>query len=145
MSNLGLALVWLFSIAWWAISMYGAWHYDKPVGHKFAKVTNILTGLVGTGMIVLALTSYMGNGPFVADASWLLWKIAIYGVINLVVVLMLYVFDPIGIAFGKLAVEGSTPEIESVISTTWGRAAATIWTAYILICLVGFIATTKII
>lgn len=145
LSDMSLALVWLFSIAWWGISMYGAWHYDKPIGHKFAKVTNLLTGIVGVTLIALAISSNMGNGPFVADATWLQWKIAIYGVINLMVVAMLYVFDPMGIAFGRLAVEGSTPEIEETISTIMDRATVTIWTTYILICVVGFIATTKII
>jgi hypothetical protein len=145
LSDMSLALVWLFSIAWWGISMYGAWHYDKPIGHKFAKLTNLLTGIVGVTLIALAISSNMGNGPFVADATWLQWKIAIYGVINLMVVAMLYVFDPMGIAFGRLAVEGSTPEIEETISTIMDRATVTIWTTYILICVVGFIATTKII
>jgi hypothetical protein len=141
----GLAAVWLFSIVWWGISMYGAWHYDKPIGHKFGKLNNVLTGMVGVGMITLAVTSYLGNGPFAVDATWLHWKIAIYGVINLMIILMLYVFDPMGIAFGRLAVEGSTPEIEGTISTIMNRATVTIWTTYILICIVGFIATTKII
>jgi hypothetical protein len=127
LSNTGLALVWVFSIAWWAISMYGAWHYDKPIGHKFAKVTNALTGAAGVGLIALAASSALGNGPFAADAT------------------MLYVFDPMGVAFGRLAVEGSTPEIETTISTIMDRATITIWTTYILICVVGFIATTKII
>jgi hypothetical protein len=145
LSNAGLALVWLFSIGWWAVSMYGAWHYDKPIGHKFAKVTNALTGAVGVSLIVLAITSALGYGPVVADATWLQWKIGIYGLINLMIVAMLYVFDPMGIAFGRLAVEGSTPEIETTISTIMDRATVTIWTTYILICAVGFIATTKLI
>ena len=141
----GLALVWLFSIGWWAISMYGAWHYDKPIGHTFARVTNLLTGAVGVGMIALASSSTLGYGPFAADATWLHWKMGIYGLINLMIVAMLYVFDPMGIAFGRLAVEGSTPEIETTIGTIMDRATVTIWTTYILICIVGFIATTKII
>jgi len=140
-----LLAVWAFSIIWWGISMYGAWHYDKPIGHKFAKVNNAITGAVGIGLIGLAISSGMGHGPFDADASWLQWKIAIYGAINLLIVAMLYVFDPMGIAFGRLAVEGSTPEIETTISTIMDRATVTIWLTYILICVVGFIATTKII
>jgi len=145
LSNAGLALVWLFSIGWWAVSMYGAWHYDKPIGHKFARVTNALTGAVGVSLIVLAIASALGYGPVVQDATWLQWKIGIYGLINLMIVAMLYVFDPMGIAFGRLAVEGSTPEIETTISTIMDRATVTIWTTYILICAVGFIATTKLI
>ena len=145
MSGGMLALVWLFSVVWWGISVYGAWHYDKPVGHKFAKLNNVITGLVGAATIALAISFYAGNGPFAADATWLHWKLGIYGLINLLIIAMLYVFDPMGIAFGRLAVEGSTPEIETTIETIMDRATVTIWLTYILICVVGFIATTKII
>ena len=127
LSDAGLAAVWLFSVIWWGISTYGAWHYDKPVGHKFAKVNNVLTSIVGAATIALAISSYAGNGPFAADATWLHWKIGIYGLINLLIIAMLYVFDPMGIAFGRLAVEGSTPEIETTIETIMDRATVTIW------------------
>jgi hypothetical protein len=145
LTPMGLTLVWVFSIVWWAISMTGAWHYDKPLGHKLTKVNNLLTGAVGIGLIWLAYASYTGNGPFAVEETWLHWKVGIYGLINLMIVAMLYVFDPMGIAFGRLAVEGSTPEIEATISTIMDRAAVTIWTTYILIFTVGFIATTKFI
>ncbi|MEC9374833.1 MAG: hypothetical protein VYA80_00520 [Pseudomonadota bacterium] len=144
-TSVGLAVVWMFSIAWLILSVYGAWHYDKPIGHTLTKVNNAVTSVVGIGLIYLAYTSATGDGPFNVEATWLHWKIGIYGAINLMIVLMLYVFDPMGIAFGRLAVEGSTPEIETTISTIMDRATVTIWTTYALILIVGFIATTKII
>jgi hypothetical protein len=125
--------------------MTGAWHYDKPVGHTLTKVNNLVTGIIGVALIFVAYSSAVGNGPFDVDATWLHWKIGIYGAINLMIVLMLYVFDPMGIAFGRLAVEGSTPEIETTITTIMDRATVTIWLTYLMICVVGFIATTKII
>ncbi len=145
LSDMQLLTVWAASIGWWGISMYGAWHYDKPIGHTFSNVNNLITSVVGLGLIWLAWSSYNGNGPFEAAATWLHWKIAIYGLINLLIVAMLFVFDPMGIEFGRLAVEGSTPEIEGNIKSIMSRATATIWSTYILICVVGFIATTKII
>jgi len=145
LSDTGLALVWVFSLAWWVISMTGAWNYDKPIGHTLTKVNNIITAAVGIALIWVAYWAEIGNGPFAVEETWLHWKVGIYGLINLMIVAMLYVFDPMGIAFGRLAVEGSTPEIETTIKTIMDRAAVTIWTTYILICVVGFIATTKII
>lgn len=144
-SAAGLAMVWLFSIAWWAISVSGAYYYDRPVGHRLARATNWLTGLVGVAVIVLAVASAAGRGPFAAEATWLLWKIGLYGLINLMVVVMIKVFDPMAVAFGRLATEGSTPEIESIISTTMNRSAVIIWSTYTTIALVAFIATTKIL
>lgn len=141
----GLIATWIFSIGWWAISMYGAYHYDKPIGHKFAAATNVVTGLVGVGLIAVAVSSLLGNGPVAADASWLSWKIGLYGLINLMVIVMIKVFDPLGVAFGRLAVEGSTPEIEGIIAGVMDKSSAIIWATYSTIALVAFIATTKII
>src|SRR5690606_23415927 len=139
-----LALVWIFSLAWWGVSMAGAWHYDKPVGHRLARITNWVTGAVGLALIGLALSSGLNHGPFAADAPWLLWKIGLYGAINLLVVLMIVVFDPLGAAFARLATEGSSPEIEQIISSTMNRSTVVIWSTYALILIVGFIGTVKI-
>jgi hypothetical protein len=141
----GLAAVWIFSIAWWAVSMAGAWYYDKPVGHRLAAVTNWVTGLVGVTLIVLAASSLLGNGPFAPEATWLHWKVGLYGLINLLVIVMIKVFDPLGIAFGRLAVEGSKPEIEATISSVMARSAVVIWSTYLLIFLVGFIGITRVL
>jgi hypothetical protein len=140
-----LAAVWVFSIAWWAISMTGAWYYDKPFGHRLATVTNWLTGLVGVTLIVLAAASWLGQGPFAPEATWLHWKVALYGLINLLVIVMIKVFDPLGIAFGRLAVEGSKPEIEATVTSVMARSAAVIWATYATIFIVAFIGVTKLV
>ena len=144
LGTLGITLVWLFSIAWWAISMTGAYKYDQPIGIQLGKINNFITGAVGVGLIALAISSYMGNGPFAADATWLLWKVGLYGLINLMVIVMLVVFEPIAIAFGRMAVEGSSPELESTIATVMNRSAVVIWATYGTIALVGFIGTARI-
>lgn len=142
-SDFAVTLVWLFSLVWWAISMAGAYWYDKPVGHRLGRITNWLTGFVGVTLIMLCLSSWLGNGPFVENTPWLHLKVALYGVINLMVIWMIIAFDPIGAAFGRLAVEGSRPEIEAIISRTMDRSTVIIWSTYGLIVVVGFIGTTK--
>ena len=139
-----LAAVWVFSLAWWAISMTGAWFYDKPFGHQLGRITNLLTLLVGICLIVLALSSWAGYGPVVADAGWLQLKVGLYGLINLLIIWMLLAFDPLGAAFGRLAVEGSGAEIEAIISQTMNRSTVILGATYLLIVLVGFIGTTKL-
>lgn len=141
----GLLLVWIFSLSWWGMSMYGAYHYDKPIGHKFAAVTNVLTGSVGIGLIIVAGLSLTGNGPIPTDAGWLSWKVGLYGLINLMVVAMIKVFDPFVVAFGRLAVEGSTPELEGVMTDTMNKSQVVIWATYATIALVAFIGVTKLL
>jgi hypothetical protein len=141
----GLALTWLFTFAWWSVSMTGAWFYDRPVGHRLGTLNGWITSGVGFALIAAAALSAQGLGPVEAGATWLHWKIGLYGLVNLMVVAMLRVFDPIGAAFGQLATEGSTPEIETLITSTMTRATVVIWITYITIAIVAFIATTRIV
>ena len=52
---------------------------------------------------------------------------------------------PIAVGFGRLAVEGSKPDIEESISTTMARSTAIIWSTYMMIALVAFIGITKLL
>jgi hypothetical protein len=144
-SDTGVALVWLFSIIWWAISMTGAIYYDKEWGRKFAHFANFLIFAVGVGLIWIAIRSYNGNGPFDPAGTWLIWKVGLYGLINLTCLAIVVAYDPMGPAFGRLAVEGSTPEIEGLIKRTFNIAVLPIWSTYFLVVSVAFIATTKFI
>lgn len=141
----GIASVWLFTIIWWGLSMTGAFYYDRPIGHKIANIANSITGLVGVSLIAVAIASSMGNGPFDADATWLLWKVGLYGLINLTCLWIVVAFDPMGATFGRLAVEGSTPEIEGRVQRIFNVSVFPIWSTYALVVLVAFIATTRFI
>jgi hypothetical protein len=61
------------------------------------------------------------------------------------ILVMLLVFEPLGLAFGRLAVEGSKPEIEQTISAVMNRSIVTIWSTYAMIAFIAFIGTTKFI
>jgi len=141
----GIAGIWLFTIIWWALSMTGAFYYDRPMGHTVAKIANFITGCVGVGLIAVAIASYMGNGPFDPDATWLLWKVGLYGMINLTCLWIVVAFDPMGAAFGRLAVEGSTPEVEGQVKHIFNVSVFPIWSTYALVVFVAFVATTRFI
>jgi hypothetical protein len=144
-SSTGIAMVWLFTLIWWAISMTGAIYYDRPFGHKVGNIANTMHGIVGAGLIAIAIASYMGNGPFDPDATWLLWKVGLYGLANLTALAIVVTFDPIGPAFGQIAVEGSTPEAEAIVKRSFNISVYPIWTTYFLVVIIAFIATTKFI
>ncbi|HJP05594.1 MAG: hypothetical protein CL799_09970 [Chromatiales bacterium] len=144
-TNTELALVWAFSIVWWAISMTGAIYYDKPWGQKVAHFANWIIGAVGIGLIAIAITSAMGQGPFDVSGTWLIWKVGLYGLINLTCLGIVVAFDPMAGAFMRLAMEGSTPEIEGLVKRIFNISVYPIWSTYFLVVVVAFIATTKFI
>ena len=65
--------------------------------------------------------------------------------INLTCLGIVISFDPMAPAFGRLAVEGSTPEIEGLVMRTFNISVYPIWATYSLVVFVAFIATTKFI
>ncbi len=142
---LALTLVWIFSIAWWAISVGSVVLGEKPIGPKLYQLNNVLIGIVGVSLIAVAIASALGRGPFDADATWLLWKVGLYGLINLLIIAMLVVFEPMGPAFGQLITAGSSPELERTISSVMNRSIVTIWSTYVLIAFVALIGTTRML
>ena len=144
-TNLQLTLVWLVCIAWWALSMTGAIFYDKPWGQRVAHWNNWVIGLMGAIFIAMAISSYMGNGPFSSEGSWLIWKVGLFGVLQFTTLGIVVAFDPMAPAFMRLAVEGSTPEIEGLVKRIFNISVFPIWTTYFLIVVIAFIATTKFI
>jgi hypothetical protein len=144
-SSASMALLWIFSIGWWAISAGSVVFGEKPLGPKLGKINNVIIGIVGVALIALALLNAQGTGPFNPAAGWLLWKVGLFGLVNLMILVMLVVFEPIGPAFGRLAVEGSKPEIEQTITAVMNRSIVTIWSTYAMIAFIAFIGTTKFI
>ena len=88
-------------------------------------------------MIIIAIASFMGSGPFDPAATWLIWKVGLYGLINLTCLGIVISFDPMAAAFGQLAVEGSTPEIEGLVMRTFNISIWPIWTTYTLVVFVA--------
>ncbi|MCC5794088.1 MAG: hypothetical protein JJT85_05045 [Chromatiales bacterium] len=145
LSVLQITLLWLFSIAWWAISVGSVVYGEQPLGPKLGRINNVLIGIVGVSLIVFALVNAGGTGPFEPSATWLLWKVGLFGLVNLMILVMLLVFEPMGEAFGRLAVEGSKPEIEQTIKAVMNRSIVTIWSTYLMIAFIAFIGVTKIL
>ena len=85
----------------------------------------------------------MGMGPYGANSVAL--KVGLYGLINLTILGIEIAFFPLGQSFERLAIEGSSPDLESEISG--GMSTTLIWvhSTYILIFIVAFIGATKII
>jgi hypothetical protein len=91
----------------------------------------------------VAASSFMGYGPYEPNSIAL--KVGLYGLINLTILGIEIAFFPLGMAFERLATEGSSPELES--SITNGMKTTLLWVhaTYIMIFIVAFIGVTKIL
>lgn len=140
-SDLGVALVWAFTLVWVTISLGGAHYSEKPIGQRLAAINRWIIGILGVLLTLVGAWSYFGDGPF--ETGWLAAKVALYGVINLTVLGIEAAFIPVGPAFGRLFGEGSTPAVEEAISRGMRTTMFWVYTSYILILIVGFIGVAR--
>lgn len=142
-SILTLSLMWVFVLMWLVINVGGAANLDKPWGQQLSKINRIVVASLGVGLIIVAASSFMGYGPYEPNSIAL--KVGLYGLINLTILGIEIAFFPLGMAFERLATEGSSPELES--SITNGMKTTLLWVhaTYIMIFIVAFIGVTKIL
>jgi hypothetical protein len=140
-SDTGIALVWAFTIIWAAISLGGAHWSDKPIGQRLGLINRWIIGSLGTVLVLLGISSYLGYGPF--ESVWLAAKVGLYGAINLTILGIEIAFLPLGPAFGRLFAEGSKPDIEAVITSKMGNTMFWVYSTYILIIVVAMIGIAQ--
>ena len=141
-NDLTLAGMWIFAVSWLIINVGGAANLEKPWGQQLSKINRFVVASLGLALIIVAVSSYMGNGPFEANSIAL--KVGLYGLINLTILGIEVAFFPLGEAFARLAEEGSTPELEESISSGMRKTLMWVHSTYIMIFVVAFIGVTKI-
>ena len=142
-SFLTLTMMWVFTLMWLVINVGGAVNLDKPWGQQLSKINRIVVASLGAGLIIVAATSFMGYGPYEPNSIAL--KVGLYGLINLTILGIEIAFFPLGMAFERLATEGSSPELESSITGGMNTTLKWVHATYIMIFIVAFIGVTKIL
>ena len=142
-SPITLTMMWLFTLAWLVINVGGAANLNKPWGQQLSKINRVILVALGVGLIIVAVSSYLGFGPYEANSVAL--KVGLYGLVNLTILGIEIAFFPLGLAYERLATEGSSPEIESSISGGMDLTLRWVHATYILIFITAFIGATKIV
>ena len=142
-SSITLTMMWLFTLAWLVINVGGAANLNEPWGQQLSKINRFIVASLGVGLIIVAISSFMGYGPYEANSVAL--KVGLYGLVNLTILGIEVAFFPLGLAYERLATEGSSPEIESSISGGMDLTLRWVHATYILIFITAFIVATKIV
>ena len=142
-SSITLTMMWLFTLAWLVINVGGAANLNEPWGQQLSKINRFIVASLGVGLIIVAVSSFMGYGPYEANSVAL--KVGLYGLVNLTILGIEIGFFPLGLAYERLATEGSSPEIESSISGGMDLTLRWVHATYILIFITAFIGATKIV
>jgi hypothetical protein len=126
-----LALVWVVSAAW----LYMVWSVHRPTapawGHKLKPVDDafnyaLLIAVAGAVAASIAVAEPFGE-------TWLIVKVALYGLTIIALIVVNFLLRPFVPAFTKLMTEGSSPEVEAVISGSIRKAKPFIWSIWAIV------------
>ena len=138
-----ITLMWVFTFAWLIINVGGAANLNKEWGQSLSKINRYIVALLGLGLIIVSISSFIGNGPY--DPNSVALKVGLYGLVNLTILGIEIAFFPLGQSFDRLAIEGSSTDLETEISGGMSKTLQWVHATYMLIFIVAFIGATKII
>ena len=123
-----LILIWIVGFLWaWLV-----WTIHRPTspswGKKLLPIENIWNWLLFSLVCLTLLVSFASEN-FIQE-NWLRLKIALFGFTVLVLIIVNIMFKPFGPAFKRLIEEGSTPEVEEIISSLIIRGRPWIWSIW---------------
>ena len=135
------ALSWAVSAVWVAI-VIGMVRAQDPPRAKVLKNANVVLHCALFLVVgVIGATSVLGHGPF--PPGWLGWKILLFGLIFFCGIMIDREFEPVAPAFGRLATEGSKPDIELAIRSAIDRSIVWVLTLYALVVVIAFLGTAR--
>ena len=94
-----ITMMWVFTFAWLIINVGGAANLNKEWGQSLSKINRYIVALIGLGLIIVSVSSFMGNGPY--DPNSVALKVGLYGLVNLTILGIEIVF-PLGQSFERL-------------------------------------------
>ncbi len=126
-----LSLFWLAGIMWsWLI-----WTIHRPTAPKWGKKLLPFENI--WNWFLLLLVTFTVLFSFFTDLfiieNWLIVKLALFGVTVAVLIVVNIMFKPFGPAFEKLISEGSSPEVEQIISSLIIKGKPWIWSIWLIV------------
>lgn len=126
-----LLVIWIVSLAWaWLV-----WNVHRPTapewGKKLKRVEDVWNYVL-LAIVAVALIVSIAAGELFPE-NWLRLKIALYGATVVILIVVNFMFKPFGPAFARLLTEGSSPEVEDIITTTVNKGKPWIWAIWAIV------------
>ena len=134
-------LSWSVALAWIALLVAIGRNEGTPRGEALNRLHLGFQGLMLLLVGALGVTSLLGNGPL--PGGWYAAKVLLFALIFAPGIGIDFAFRPIGPAFGRLATEGSRPDIEAVISQSVDGAIRYVLVLYALLVIIAFLGVAK--
>ena len=135
-----LAAIWGIAALWLIAVLVMAASQDRPLGRMLARLQTGFLVVAGAAFIAFG-ASLLFRGSIVP--AWLAWKIILFGAIFFVAIGIDVGFRPVILAFGRLAAEGSNPEVEEAIRRPINTSLVVVSVLYLLLLTTSFLGLVK--
>ncbi|PPR79750.1 MAG: hypothetical protein CFH01_00241 [Alphaproteobacteria bacterium MarineAlpha2_Bin1] len=132
---------WIFGIAWLILVWF--LHLTKNAEKKapWTKFDLILRYCLCSVLVIISVTSFFNNYPLLEN--WLALKVLLFALTIFCGIMIRISAKPYILAFGKMTLEGSSPEIEKVITESAAKARRWVKAIWFLISIAAFIGIWK--
>ena len=135
------ALAWTVAAGWIALLFAIGRNEGKPLGATLNRAHLVFQGVVGLLLAYVGVQSLLGNGPL--PGGWFAAKVLLFALVFAMGIGIDYAFRPVVPAFGRLAAEGSKPDIEAAIARAVDGAIRYVLGLYALLAVIAFLEITK--
>ena len=133
---------WAVAAAWlWLLQALGK-SEGTPRQAQLSRINLAGQAVMGTVVIAAGLALLFGFGGSQL-APWLALKVLLFGLVFPCAIMIDVEFRPIGPAFARLATEGSSPEVEALITRSVDRAVWWVLAIYALVIVISFLGAVQ--
>lgn len=136
-----LAMIWAASIAWFVFIWVLHYQIGKPAYRPLNRMDLTLRYTLIVVLFLIGAGSVLGEGPLAA--KWLGAKVALYALIIACGMGIRHYIAKVYAIFPQYQAEGSTPEIESVITHALNWGSYVLYVLWALVLLIGYLGAAK--
>ncbi|MEM8982336.1 MAG: hypothetical protein AAGC71_04880 [Pseudomonadota bacterium] len=135
--GISLVTVWLVCCAWLAMVIGLHFRHERWLG----RLDTILRSAVAIAALIGAWLAFTGDA--LTPARWVAVKLAVFGLIVGCGLAIRIAFAPFGPAFATLVRDGSSPDVEAVISGSLARSRPFVVAIWALLIAAAWLGLTK--
>ncbi|MCD4524355.1 hypothetical protein [Nocardioides sp. cx-173] len=140
-----LALVWVASLAWLAVSVIDYRGGDTAIARLSQRADLLVRYALSAGLLAAGIYTMVATDPFGVDTNpkWLGAKVVAYALCIFCGVMIRRQLVPFGPAFGRLVTSGTTPEVERAILGSIRRCEPWVYGIWALVLLAAALGVIK--
>ena len=133
--------MWIAVACWLMLTWTAFFKRGTDLGITLTKIDEAIRYGVIPALLITGILSLVTGGPF--EAHWYSGKVVLYGGLLIIGLMLRYIMRDWVTLFRRIAVEGSTPEVEGRLSSALARGRQLAYIYWVGIASVAFLGVAK--